>query len=142
MIDLKNELAVAQFCSEFGHKAMHEIRIITEQLNAKLNDINENPDSYDKEILDYLFSNQCKIISEMRLILITQDLNINNNFVPVLRPLNLFTQTVDNNYKGYNLSMADVYLISSVLSLNKELADRLGIEVSENYLKLMRWELP
>lgn len=136
LLNLKDELAVARFCARFDYKAVQEITIIADQIDDKLDDISENPDSYDKEIVDYISSNQCKIISEMRVTLITQALNINNNFAP-----NLFTATA-NNYKGYNLSMVDLYLVSSLLSLNKELADRLGIEVSENYLKLMRWELP
>ena len=122
MIDLKNELEVCSFCAEFNYHAMEEIRLLTQKTYARA--IQEFANKESRDELKKHVSASHKLLECYGEIFVA-DLIKDKTMV-----------------YDYNMSMSQLYLISSILSLHKELADRLGVEVSENYNKLLHWELP
>ena len=118
MIDLKNELDVSLFCADFNYHAMNEIHLLTKKIY-----IRAMQESANKESRDELKKH---ISSSNKLLKCYGEIFVKDG----------------NEIYNYNMSMVQLYLISSVLSLHKELADKLSIEVSENYNKLLHWELP
>ena len=123
MIDLKNELEVCSFCADFNYHAMKEIRLLTQKTYVRaLQEFSKDKESRDE--LKKHVSASHKLLDCYGEIFVADLIKD------------------ETKIYDYNMSMAQLYLISSILSLHKELADRLGIEVSENYNKLLHWELP